>query len=342
MNFILWNIRGIGNDVSVGRLKFLIQTHKIDCLVVLEPKIHTSKMEHICKKIGMRFCIANSDDLAHIWIFWRDPLEFATINFDDQQMTISQSGTGQPAFQLTFVYAKCSIQERQVLWRSLLAMHSTLTGPWLVAGDFNCIMATDEKLGGNPPSLAAMSDFIDCSSDCGLIDAGFLGSKYTWHNNRSGSNGIWARLDRVLVNSEWQNSFPISVEHLSREASDHAPLLVKLFQRAKFKSRFCFQKMWTLHEKFMVDISICWSTSPLASSPLSTLYLKLKYLRNMLGTWNRQTFGHVHANLKLAEDEVLKAEHYYDLLPSEENLASLEMTKSILAGRLLQEEYFWK
>lgn len=109
-------------------------------------------------------------------------------------MTISQSGTGQPAFQLTFVYAKCSIQERQVLWRSLLAMHSTLTGPWLVAGDFNCIMATDEKLGGNPPSLAAMSDFIDCSSDCGLIDAGYLGSKYTWHNNRSGSNGIWARL----------------------------------------------------------------------------------------------------------------------------------------------------
>lgn len=83
MNFILWNIRGIGNDVSVGRLKFLIQTHKIDCLVVLEPKIHTSKMEHICKKIGMRFCIANSDDLAHIWIFWRDPLEFATVNFDD-------------------------------------------------------------------------------------------------------------------------------------------------------------------------------------------------------------------------------------------------------------------
>lgn len=32
-----------------------------------------------------------------------------------------------------------------------------------------------------------------------LYDAGYVGSKYTWHNNQQGKKGIWATLDRVLI-----------------------------------------------------------------------------------------------------------------------------------------------
>lgn len=275
-------------------------------------------------------------------VFWKDPLDFSIVSSDEQQLTVLQSGSAWPLFNLSFVYAKCSVMERQALWTSLLLVHSKISGPWLVAGDFNCIMKVDEKLGGNPPHLGAISDFNECVSDCALIDAGFIGSQYTWHNNQAGCKGIWARLDRVLINSDWLNQFPISVEHLSREASDHAPLLVKLLIKQKFQGRFCFQKMWTLHDKFLIDLSTCWNTSPLASSSLSTLYLKLKHVRSMLRNWNKHTFGHVHLNLMAAEDAVLRAELAYDLHPTMENHNLLEKAKSIQSEKLLHEECFWR
>lgn len=185
-------MRGIGNDISIGRVKFFIKAHKIDCIVVLEPKIHVSRMAHICRKLGMSKCIANCDDMAHIWIFWRDPLDFSIFTSDEQQITITQTGSVWPQFHLSFVYEKCTILERQALWMSLLSVHSQILGPWLVAGDFNCIMTVDEKIGGNPPNMGAISDFVECASDCALIDAGFIGSQYTWHNNQQGGHGIWA------------------------------------------------------------------------------------------------------------------------------------------------------
>ncbi|XP_058094544.1 uncharacterized protein LOC131240378 [Magnolia sinica] len=43
----------------------------------------------------------------------------------------------------------------------------------------------------------------------GLVDAGFSGNKFTWYNNQFGNARVWARLDRVLLNTEWMNSFPL-------------------------------------------------------------------------------------------------------------------------------------
>lgn len=151
MNFIIWNIRGVGNDVSIGRLKLLIKDHSIVCLALLEPKIHVSKLQSICYKLGFSNCLANSSDMAHIWLMWKDPLDFVLVSNDDQQLTVSQVSNVLPAFHSTLVYAKCTAAERQSLWFSLCLLHSQLDGPWLVAGDFNCVLNADEKLGGNHP-----------------------------------------------------------------------------------------------------------------------------------------------------------------------------------------------
>lgn len=70
MNFIIWNVRGIANDVSIGRVKFLIKTYNLQCVVLLEPKVHFSKLDVICKKLGMSHALANDIDMAHIWVMW--------------------------------------------------------------------------------------------------------------------------------------------------------------------------------------------------------------------------------------------------------------------------------
>lgn len=100
--------------------------------------------------------------------------------------------------------------------------------------------------------------------------------------------------------------------------------------------------MWTYHDQFLLDIKKCWDSSPLATSPTTTLYLKLKSIRKMLKAWNHHVFGNVHVNLSAAEDVVLKAEHAYDLHPSSGNSASLDEAKNFLSRSLLQHECFWR
>lgn len=44
-------------------------------------------------------------------------------------------------------------------------------------------------------------------NDCGIIDCGYEGSKYTWSNNQEGGGFVWARLDRVFTNPAWADVF---------------------------------------------------------------------------------------------------------------------------------------
>ena len=85
---------------------------------------------------------------------------------------------------LSFVYAKCSIVDRRELWQQLHVLSQTISMPWMIGGDFNTILYANEKLGGNPPEVRSMDDFHEAISLANLIDAGFLGSKFTWCNNQ--------------------------------------------------------------------------------------------------------------------------------------------------------------
>lgn len=112
MYFIIWNIRGIGNDLSVGRAKLLIKEHRVDCIAILEPKIPNSNMDRICKKLGMEKYLANAEENPHIWIMWRGLLDFDITCQHEQQVTIKQISQSLPEFHASFIYAKCTPVER--------------------------------------------------------------------------------------------------------------------------------------------------------------------------------------------------------------------------------------
>ena len=129
---------------------------------------------------------------------------------------------------VTCVYASCDGVEQRLLWdhlRSLSQMKCNV--PWCVVGDFNSVLSSVEKKGGLFPRGLYIVEFKDCMSECMLSDVGFIGSLFTWCNNQHGDDKILSRLDRCLINDQWQE-FQVSVNHLARVNSDHAPLLLKL------------------------------------------------------------------------------------------------------------------
>ena len=51
--------------------------------------------------------------------------------------------------------------------------------PWICLGDFNEILATTEKNGGQDRSIRQILDFQETVNSCAFIDLGYQGASYT-------------------------------------------------------------------------------------------------------------------------------------------------------------------
>ncbi|XP_038990688.1 uncharacterized protein LOC120113688 [Hibiscus syriacus] len=144
-----------------------------------------------------------------------------------------------------------------------------------------------------------MRDFQDVLSDIDLFDHPYFGPTISWSNKQQ--NSFLARkLDRVLINQNWINSFHSShVEFLAPGISDH-----------------CMALLWTRKE---------------------ILFSKLKRFKNHLKGLNNSFFSDLSMRVKLKKTEfehqqlkTLKGEADFDLeIPLQKVLNFLEETESM-------------
>lgn len=126
------------------------------------------------------------------------------------------------SFEASFVYGMHSTTDRRPLWTSLGNIGSLLFDPWIVLGDFNCVLYPTDRTSGIASSYD-IKEFSDCCIQLGLENLNTSGAFHTW------SNGvIWFKIDRVLCNNSWYSHFPSSfcVVPGLESTSDHAPLIV--------------------------------------------------------------------------------------------------------------------
>ncbi|KAJ4835906.1 hypothetical protein Tsubulata_006169 [Turnera subulata] len=193
------------------------------------------------------------------------------------------------SFLFTVVYGSPKEAWRQYLWRNLEVLASSSIEPWLLAGDFNAIIASEERrnLFGRPGQPNAA--FVDCLLHTNLLDMGFAGNKFTW---KSGSKS--ARLDRCLCNSAWRVQFQeASVSHLERVGSDHCPILVRAGQNPPSMENcpFRFQAAWLTHPEFAKFVEDNWDSSCNISDTIQGFTQHVK-------KGNREVFGNIHLRKK--------------------------------------------
>lgn len=151
--------------------------------------------------------------------FWTMNLHAPMLASEDQYITwYVDNGIGTNGGYISTVHAKITTTERRELWDSLTSLNAQVDGPWFYKGDFIIILEPGEKRGGIPNRAYKSFDFVTCMNDCGVKDAGFVGSNFTWCNNRRPSKRIWKRLDRILINDSWLHKFQniivrYSIEH---------------------------------------------------------------------------------------------------------------------------------
>ncbi|XP_074352059.1 uncharacterized protein LOC141691220 [Apium graveolens] len=132
----------------------------------------------------------------------------------------------------TGYYGFPEIERRVDSWQMIRDLAGASSLPWCIIGDFNDLMSMTEKEGGRVHPHALLDGFSETVGDCGLVDLGFKGDKYTWERGRGTDRWIQERLDRGLATKEWSDMFPrAEVKVLEVSTSDHLPLYLKLNQQ---------------------------------------------------------------------------------------------------------------
>ena len=71
-----------------------------------------------------------------------------------------------------------------------------------------------------------MQKFREVLDECGLLDLGFTGKKFTWFKNYP-NGGVWEHLGRAVSMADWVEQFPTTkVQSLVCGQFDHSPILI--------------------------------------------------------------------------------------------------------------------
>ena len=199
-----------------------------------ETRLGGTRAEELAKSFPFDgFLCTNTIGFAGgIWILWkRDAVDVELLCATEQELHVSAKVRGSNSlWLLSVIYASPRRSENRILWENLKIIASMQSLPWVMIGDFNDILYSDEKWGGgNSPSNSRMAEFRNCINDCNMIDLGFSGPKFTWSNCHDITSLIMERLDRAIANPNWRILFSkASVSHLTRTHSDHCPILLTL------------------------------------------------------------------------------------------------------------------
>ncbi|XP_019431828.1 PREDICTED: uncharacterized protein LOC109338930 [Lupinus angustifolius] len=230
------------------------------------------------------------------------------------------------------------------LWYDILSPISANNGPWCCIGDFNSVLGANECRGASLPNRLACDDFKMFSELGNLHHILTRGAEFTWSNRRRGVAHTKKRLDRAICNDSWLSAWQhTSCFTLPRSASDHHPLMLCSSNGSNIlHSHFRFHKMCLQHQGLRSVVETHWSNA-VVGCPMYVLSNKLKGLKTILKSWNKEVFGNIHLRVKNALtsfellQQKLSTEGQTNLL-----LAQEEQAQKDLLVALNYEEEFWK
>ncbi|XP_031099806.1 uncharacterized protein LOC116004005 [Ipomoea triloba] len=291
MNCLFWNCQGAGGREFHRVLNNLIQTHKPSILGLVEPKVSGSHANSICMKLGYSDWIRVEavGFSGGIWVLWNDARKISVVSTHPQFILLEVRVVNQADWHVAVVYGSPTHHLRRRLWTELSMAKQGVSGPWVVAGDFNAVVSRDETSNYNSFSSQRCSDFVDWIAKEGLVDMGFNSPKLTWSRGNSTGSAKGARLDRVLCITDWWNCFSdATVTHLPRLSLDHTPILLQVLRREVTRRlpKFRFQAAWLTNKGLRDVIQSTWDSD-------HHFMDNIPRMAETLGWWNKSTFGNI-------------------------------------------------
>uniref|UniRef100_A0A803PA00 DUF4283 domain-containing protein n=1 Tax=Cannabis sativa TaxID=3483 RepID=A0A803PA00_CANSA len=158
---------------------------KVELVGLLKTRVKAPKLGTLYSNVFEGWCF--SSNIAwhaggKIVIAW-NPYRFTVdiIKCTNELMHLRVSTTEGFNRLLTILYASNNKRERRTLWKDLCDLSTN--EHWCLMGDFNDILAKEERIGHRVRSYPD-SDFLTCVNSCHLEDVKASGNYYTWTNKQ--------------------------------------------------------------------------------------------------------------------------------------------------------------
>ncbi|XP_020696710.2 uncharacterized protein LOC110109847 [Dendrobium catenatum] len=294
-SFAAWNTRGFNSPDKTLCCKDLVKKFNLDLLFILETRISLANSTnnwflstHSIFPHEGSYDNFNCASPGRIWIKWNSlKVTFKPLVTSSQLIHGLIFSNLNNNFYVTVVYAANSMEDRKALWKDIYDIANSISMPWIILGDFNCCRHSNEKAGGSLLHNSKIMDFHNFIFKTGVHDLSSVGHFFTWYNQRA-DNPIHIKLDRMLVNDAWLDSYPNSFYIVEDPLiSDHSPIILQQEATPLNKRRFQFKNYWTLNPDFWNELISIFSQR-YHSSPIHSFYQKLKTLKLIIKskTWS--------------------------------------------------------
>ncbi|GKB24994.1 RNA-directed DNA polymerase, eukaryota, reverse transcriptase zinc-binding domain protein [Tanacetum coccineum] len=129
----------------------------------------------------------------------------------------------------TFIYAANHGRDRKELWQDLCIYKRLIRDvKWVIMGDMNVTLNTNEHSEGMSHFTYDMKDFQDCINEIKMEDLCSSGFQYTWTKSLKNPNAtVLKKLNRVMCNNKFLNSHTnANANFLPYGISDHSPAIL--------------------------------------------------------------------------------------------------------------------
>lgn len=159
------------------------------------------------------------------------------------------------------------------------------------------MLHSDERIAAQVSSWD-IEPIMLCLSDCGLYDMHCSGNRFTWNNKEEGNARVFAKLDRVLVNAQWEEMYPnVGVAFLNEGEFDHSHALLSVNEsNGQIKNPFKYFTMWKSSPKFDDLVRNCWQEM-VAGNKMYVVTHKLKRVKKELKELNKTSLLEIHADV---------------------------------------------
>ena len=334
-----WNVRGLN---KAGRLKCIadfIVDNKLDFVGFQETK-KESFSEAFLKAVNPGFSwhwLPAEGTAGGILLGVRENvMELVSVqNFKFCATAVIRNVSDKFVWRLGVVYGSPYEEGKQEFIDELHTLFDNWDGPMLIGGDFNLVRNQDEKSNGviNQLWVDAFNDWIN---RWGLLELKNSSRSYTWFNNQDAP--IMATLDRVLVNTVFDQKYPLSnVLVASRAGSDHVPLIINFgLNHMPKTSPFRFEKWWLDRPEFPELIRNIWSAPCSFENPLDTWQFKVRLVRKKIKGWAKNVDADIKKRKKLLMDK-------YDVLDSKYELGVIsDAERDCMTSVLNELEGIWR
>ncbi|XP_039170470.1 uncharacterized protein LOC120294449 [Eucalyptus grandis] len=331
-----------------AEIRRFVAINKLCFIGLLETKVPEDLFESVSSTLIRGWYWISNYEFSHrgrIWVGWNPELvSYSAISISVQAVhgTLKFNSLGLSCC-LSAVYREHTFARRRPLWEDLCHYSDIFqNSPWLVVGDFNAIKDPSDRIGCSTNWISYFDEFPQCLARAELVDLRYVGCRFTWSTS-SGDARKMRKIDRILVNGEWNLQFSYSeANFLNPRISDHCPMTVRVLQPSYKRKPFKFFDFWTHHPKFKAIVQQAWD-SPVAGVSMYQLVSKLKRVKARLRSLNREAFSDISVKVAEARDALRTAKLELQL-----NLASSILTQEerecrrVFVDLRSQEESFYR